>query len=99
MVSALFALAAGDKNPLFVYVAYVPALLFWLLDAYFLRQERLFRKLYGGVCAGEETDFSMDTSKFQVASLARVAVSQTLLMFHGAIASAVLVVSIVTGTS
>lgn len=46
LTSALFALAAKDARPLFVLVALFPALSFWGLDAYYLRQERLFRKLY-----------------------------------------------------
>ena len=42
LVTALFVLAAADANRFFVYVAYLPAVMFWALDAYFLRQERLF---------------------------------------------------------
>ena len=50
LVVALFALAAvDDVNELFVYLAYFPTLMFWALDAYFLREERLFRKLYDHV--------------------------------------------------
>ena len=37
LVAALFALAAVDVNRFFVYVAYLPAVMFWVLDAYFLR--------------------------------------------------------------
>ena len=37
---------------------------FWGLDGYFLRQERLFRKLYDSVRTAEKTDFSMDTRRF-----------------------------------
>ena len=49
LVTALFALAAADVNRFFVYVACLPAVMFWVLDAYFLRQELLFRKLYDHV--------------------------------------------------
>ena len=49
LVAALFALAAADTNEFFVYLAYFPAFMFWALDAYFLRQERLFRKVYDHV--------------------------------------------------
>ena len=51
LISALFALAAAKADPLFVYLAYFPSLSFWALDAYFLRQERLFRKLHDHVRA------------------------------------------------
>ena len=40
------------------------AVAFWGLDGYFLRQERLFRKLYDSVRTAKETDFSMDTRRF-----------------------------------
>jgi hypothetical protein len=46
LVAALFALAAKDANCKFAIVAILPALCFWGLDAYYLRQERLFRLLY-----------------------------------------------------
>lgn len=36
----------------------------WLLDGYFLRQERLFRKVYDKVRKGKDTDFSMNPSEF-----------------------------------
>jgi hypothetical protein len=66
LVSALFALAAKDSNPLFLFVAYIPCVCFWVLDAYFLRQERLYRALYKQVALKQEIDidFSMDTSPF-----------------------------------
>ena len=41
---------------------------FWVLDAYYLRQEKLFRKLYSKVTKetdDKKIDFSMDTSSFQ----------------------------------
>ena len=49
LVSALFALSAGDSNPAFIFLAYIPALVFWGLDGYFLWEERKFRKLYDRV--------------------------------------------------
>ena len=49
LVSALFALTAKDANPFFVYLCYFPAVSFWGLDGFFLRQERLYRQLYDGV--------------------------------------------------
>lgn len=47
LVSVLFALiAAGDAPPAAALITLVPAAVFWGLDAYYLHQERLFRKLY-----------------------------------------------------
>lgn len=67
LVSALFALtAAKDAKLIFVAFAYFPVIMFWILDGYFLWQERLFRKLYDHVRIMDESniDFSMNTSDF-----------------------------------
>ena len=99
LISALFALAAAGANPLFVYLAYFPSFAFWALDAYFLRQERLFRKLHDRVRGQPESeiDFSMDTSDFEseVDSTYAVAFSKTLRLFHGTIVASIIVVTIV----
>ena len=89
LVSAIFVLASTESKASLVFLAYLPAAVFWLLDGYFLHQERLFRKLYDTVrvMAEDDIDFSMNTApvKSEVASWLRVALSQTLLLFHGAI--------------
>ena len=99
LVAALFAIAAANTNELFVYLAYFPAFMFWALDAYFLRQERLFRKLYDHVRGAEDgpVDFSMNTASFEkdVAGTWRVGWSHTLRLFHGTITAAILVVMLV----
>ncbi len=45
-------------------IAYYVVLVFWLIDTYFLWQEKLFRKLYDLVRQRDagQIDFSMDTS-------------------------------------
>jgi uncharacterized membrane protein len=67
LIAALFALAAKDANRGFVYFAYFPLLVFWILDGYFLSQERCFRCLYDRVRQLDESqiDFSMDTRAFK----------------------------------
>jgi len=96
LVSALFALAAADSQPLFVYIAYLPAIAFWVLDGYFLWQERLFRKLYDYVRTLDEdaVDFSMDTSvvKEQVSPWRDVTFSKSLLIFHGTLVTSVIII-------
>lgn len=96
LVAALFALAAAGPNARFVYVAGFPALMFWALDAYFLRQERLFRKLWDQVRTADENEpnFSMDTRRFtdEVDSAWLVAWSKTLRLFHGTIAGTIVIV-------
>lgn len=87
LVSTLFALAAKDANQKFVIVAYFPTLVFWLLDSYFLYQERLFRKVYDHVRKETNTDFSLNTKQFDKGILdwASAALSKTILLFYGII--------------
>jgi len=66
LIAALFALAAKDANDIYFLVAYFPPAMFWVLDGYFLSQERRFRSLYDHVRKLHESqiDFSMDTQPF-----------------------------------
>ncbi len=66
LIAALLALFVKDTN--FNYIIYfllVLVLVFWILDGYFLSQERLFRALYNHVrkLDEKEIDFSMNTSE------------------------------------
>ena len=67
LIAALFALAAKDANSKYIVIAYFPVIIFWILDGYFLSQERLFRSLYNHVrkLDEKEIDFSMDTSEYK----------------------------------
>ena len=97
LVSALLALAADKSNRTFALVGYLPVLMFWALDAYFLRQERLFRALYDTVRGQDaaKIDFSMNTAPYvsQVSGVLRVGLSRTLLIFHGVLLGTVFLVS------
>lgn len=64
LVAALVALSVKLRDS--YYLAYFPALMFWVLDAYFLSQERKFRDLYNHVrkLSDNQVDFSMDTRPF-----------------------------------
>ena len=46
LVSALLAVAASSSEDWILPVAFLPTAAFWGLDGYYLRQERLFRRLY-----------------------------------------------------
>ena len=67
LVSALLVLLAREDHTEFAYIGFVPVLVFWALDGYFLWQERLFRDLYDHVRRLEESeiDFSMGTDAFK----------------------------------
>ena len=96
LVAALFALTAVNMNVLFTCLAFFPIFMFWALDAYFLRQDRLFGKLYDHVRLSDRIDFSMDTRPFeeQVAGMFGVAWSVTLRLFHGTITIVVILVTL-----
>lgn len=71
LVAALLTFAAEkDGNPRRVLVALVPVVIFWYLDGFYLRQERLFRRLYDAVRLGEESarqggPFTMNTKPYE----------------------------------
>ena len=91
LVAAILALANKDMNKGFVIIVFVPILLFWILDAYFLHQEKLFREVYDQVRVKkeDEIDFSMKINKKnQFKRFAKVVFSITLLPFYGFMALA-----------
>lgn len=59
LVAGIFALSSKDTDKLYFLVAYIPIVVFWGLDAYYLQQERLFRALYERVRTRQENDFAM----------------------------------------
>jgi hypothetical protein len=95
LVAAMSALAADNSRQAFAYLALLPALVFWGLDAYYLRQERLFRKVYDAVRTAEQGSlgdtFSMDTSSYRnkVPPFLVTLAAPILAVFHGALVLAV----------
>lgn len=87
LVSALFALSAKDSNQKFVIIAYFPTVVFWLLDSYYLYQERLFRKVYDHVRKEVTVDYSLNTKKIDkgFSDWASAALSKTIILFYGVI--------------
>jgi len=67
LITALFALATSNANEKYVFIAYLILIMFWVLDGYFLSQERLFRALYNYVAKLEEKDvnFSMNRDEYK----------------------------------
>jgi hypothetical protein len=68
LVSAMFVFAAGkgsQEKATYMAIAFLPVVMFWILDAYFLWQERLYWALYNEVIKKKESeiDFSMKPSK------------------------------------
>jgi len=74
-----------------VLLAFIPILVFWFLDAYFLWQERLYRRLYNWVIKNrmntDEYLFDMNAYRFkdEEQSILGVMFSITLLLFYGSL--------------
>ncbi|WP_155768274.1 hypothetical protein [Burkholderia vietnamiensis] len=92
LAAAMTALTSDSKFG--SYIAIVPIMLFWWLDAYYIQQEKLFRELFRMVStSGAPTvDFSMDTTTVQdrVASKFRIMWSCTVFPFYFLILCALL---------
>lgn len=86
LIAVLGSLAAKDANARISCAMLVPAVCFWFLDAYYLRQERLFRKLYEGTIANPSTvaPFSLNTQpvKDKVRSTIGTAFSPSVAALH-----------------
>lgn len=65
LVAGIFALASKDTDKLYFLIAYIPIVVFWGLDSYYLLQERLYRALYNKVrlLNEKDIDFSMKATK------------------------------------
>lgn len=100
VVSAVAALAAAGYGSRVVGVAFIPWVMFWILDGYFVGQERLFRKLYDRVRVASEADvgFSMDTSGVKGEGTPWIGgmFSKMVLIYHGAILASVVGVAVIT---
>ena len=92
IVSALLALYANSKNVMYIFIAVVPVIVFWMLDAYYLQQERKFRGIYNDVAgiSSEDSnivikDFEMPIQKYQCGQYCyfNVLISKTILPLYG----------------
>lgn len=98
LTAAILALSAGRLSWQIALSGIVPLLGFWYLDSYFLRQERLFRALYEDARTPDSTVemLSMNVGPYLArVTLAKVAFSQTLVLFYGALLIAYLAVILV----
>lgn len=103
LVAALFALAAQNTNLNFVILGFFPVIAFWILDAYYLRQERLFRQLFNVIRIKDadkiqpNESFLMDTSSYEgkVQSWFRIMFSKTIGIFYGMIIITLIIIVIV----
>ena len=88
LVAAVFLLAIRGAPPVLAMIAgLLPAITFWGLDAYYLRQERMYRALYDHVrkTATDSADrFSLDARPFEaaVSSWRTTLAAPPILSFH-----------------
>ena len=99
MVVATLLFKGSDK---YILVAFIPLIAFWCLDSYYLRQERLFRKLHKWLIGYREQNrdrfFDFDISRFdrEVESVYRIMFSKSILLFYGSIFSVWLIYVIIS---
>lgn len=86
IVGGLLALSFKEMDSLYILISLMVLTFFWLLDGYYLYQEKLFIKLYNYVRLQpeEKIDFSLDTDPFkkEVKWLER-SFSGTMRLFYG----------------
>lgn len=79
------------------FISFIPLIMFWFLDAYFLWQERLYRKLYDWIITNRmETDeflFNMNAYRFrnEVDSKLKIMFSITLIAFYFTILALIII--------
>jgi hypothetical protein len=83
---AFVGFAITEKKWELALASFLPTILFWGIDAYFLRVERLFRHLYDEVRTENVEPFSMDIRRHYDkpnVEWANVVFSWTLVVFYG----------------
>jgi hypothetical protein len=92
--SALLGFAASRGQAMLAIAAVVPAVAFWVLDTYYLRQERAFRAMFDDVSAKKVIDFEIKPAPYaKQQSWWRAGKSLSLSAFYGSI----IVVSLAVG--
>ncbi|MBR6171157.1 MAG: hypothetical protein IKQ51_10750 [Bacteroidaceae bacterium] len=86
IVSALLALYVSSGNENYIFLAILPTVLFWFLDAYYLLQERKFRCLYNDILS-EDTEippFAIPINSYD-SSILKTLFSKTIGSLYGII--------------
>jgi hypothetical protein len=88
IAGAFFVILAENLSWRMSATAFIPLIVFWLLDAYYLHQEQLFRHLYDAVRIHDSRvePFSMDIGPYlREVTMTKAAFSVTLRYFYGAL--------------
>lgn len=96
LVAALFAFAAKDTNIDYVLITYISTPLFWILDGYYLSQERKYRDLYNIIRQKQEGEIDFDMNATVTNSIKNSWFSSTFsvtqIIFYGTLIAITLVV-------
>jgi len=100
LAAALLAFAGSVEKPSWIYAlaGSLPVVVFWIMDARYLRLGRLFRHLFTAVRKGDASEpFTMDISSYTKTeqSVLRIAFSWSILWYYAAILVAFLIVGVV----
>ena len=98
LVAALLVLLAREEQVEFALIVLIPVVLLWVLDGYYLWQERRFVDLYDDVrkLDEEDIDFAMDASEVSSKTLWGAVFSVTLLLFYFAMALSIVVIALIS---
>lgn len=62
LIAGILALSSDEADKMFFLIAYVPLIVFWFLDSYYLKLERTFRSLFDYIRTDENADIDFDMS-------------------------------------
>lgn len=104
IVAGLLAVTLAINSWMVSVIGMIPIAMLWGLDAFFIRQERIFRRLYDTVRLGSAPDigttryFSMDTNEAQseVDGLLLTIISRTLPFFYLPLLGALIIIASVS---
>lgn len=74
--------AAKDGRPAAAMYALVPALVFWILDAYYLALEFRYRELYKGVIKSTSPSYDLETTPVDVRLMAHALFRPSVFLIH-----------------
>ena len=99
LAAAVLAFSGSVKNPNWIYpfAGFFPILVFWIMDANYLRMGRLFRRLYDSVRMGNRNEpFTMNIKPYikEEQNVLRIAFSWSVCWFYLSIIIAFAIASI-----
>lgn len=93
LVASLLALSNRDLGSSYAIIAFLPTTVFWVLDGYYLTQERRFRDLYDDTRKGNKTNFSMNLDSIGFSDIFSSVWSSSIWPFYITLIAAILLVS------